>query len=77
VRGRVRRGLKDDLAQRFLGSIISGGLGEFVGPCVDDRVSIDVLEPASRVQRAQMLFGVTTLDQLKYSIVENRTSVRQ
>jgi hypothetical protein len=44
---------------------------------VDDRVSIDVLEPASRVQRAQMLFGVTTLDQLKYSIVENRTSVRQ
>ena len=33
------------LGQRFLGSkIISGSLGEFVGPCVDDGVAIDILD---------------------------------
>jgi membrane protein DedA with SNARE-associated domain len=32
------------LGQRSLVRIISGSLGEFVGPCVDDRVSIDVLD---------------------------------
>src|ERR1700731_2736320 len=35
--------------------IISGGLGELVGPCVDDRVAINILD-TSRDARPELLF---------------------
>ena len=43
------------LGQRFRGRIISGRLRELVGPCVDDRMTIDVLD-AGRDALLELLF---------------------
>jgi hypothetical protein len=41
----IREGALNNYTSVSMVRIISGGLGEFVGPGVDNRVSIDVLDP--------------------------------